>query len=325
MARDTIGNDLIAALTIPIVAAIHHLVELSKGGRVNAESTIKTLDATFCVVLWFAGIGPLLYALAAVQKSYKRYACISIPVLLCSAALYAQPAPYDPLRRFPSTWLRCITLLLPMEVGCLGIQVLATVWRRAQEPDSTTVYVRSAAKIWHKRFAELGRVLIWLSLAVCAFTWVAVCISVGNLLSYLPKDEEGHTITSSLRIGGIPQSGASVTELDQAIAMGAGVLTLACSIIEAILSWRRSGWEKYNEWRMNCANLIEQGLLSEEETLRWKEYLENIVQWERELLDTPTNTELSELLAYRKELAELEHARNQDARVQRSLRQYGFI
>jgi len=235
-AHDTIGNDLIAALTIPTVATIHHLVELSKSGTENAESTTATLDTTLCVVLWFVSIGQLLSLLATIHGRLKRSVCISIPSVICIAALFAQPTQHDPLRKIPSMWLLCLAVsVLPLLVfGSITVSAAIRFVKNQSRgaPASPLIETEGRTDLYYEGAVKTAIVLRRLFLAVFYILTVIAVSAVGDRL---PKMEDGSSnIGSILAEDALPRNGTSITELDQAIAISAGVLTLAISIFEAI-------------------------------------------------------------------------------------------
>jgi len=57
-ARDTNRNNLIASLILPDIAAIQFQLELWKPAKQSVHPAIETLDATYCIIVWYSAIAP---------------------------------------------------------------------------------------------------------------------------------------------------------------------------------------------------------------------------------------------------------------------------
>lgn len=65
-------------------------------------------------------------------------------------------------------------------------------------------------------------------------------------------------------------------ELDQAAALGRGILTVFYSVCDAFVSYKVTRWENYYKWRINCQAHFEGGILTEDETNKWIQELQII-------------------------------------------------
>ncbi|KAF1972096.1 hypothetical protein BU23DRAFT_165911 [Bimuria novae-zelandiae CBS 107.79] len=85
----------------------------------------------------------------------------------------------------------------------------------------------------------------------------------------------------------IPSTKYSLRELDQAIALATGIITLIYSAYDAYKSWILSDWDRYLYWRRLCNSHIESGFLGASEASLWKEQLSEFDSHVKEVLQAP--------------------------------------
>ena len=173
------------------------------------------------------------------------------------------------------------TILVPVSNIIAGIWVLlilvaARFLSKPQQADRIAHTGTRAPWLWIPSTIML--IMMALAAIICS------CI--------LPKPDEGSLGPPFLKILAVPRTEYALKELDQAVALGAGILTFIYSIYEALISNMLSPWERYWKWKSDCEVLLEEGLLGESETGRWKTELQVMTQMERQILDAPTSTEL---------------------------------
>jgi hypothetical protein len=315
--RDTIGNDLIATLTIPAIAAIHHVYELRKSTRGNGEPATETLKATYCFVTWFLFVGVSLLGLSTLTGRLKRWICSEIVLVLCLSVSFVVSWRNDAPTSYPALYVAFVLLafgvvnsglcsLVPygMHLNDCERQAKLDARRQRQTGASSICSFRARNKDHRLRSYHALRNLVLCSLSTVSCLLVALC---GFILCLQTRKGQ---IDSNFSV---PQTGYSVAELDQAVALSAGVLTLICTICDAHSSRQLSAWEEYQEWRSSCENLLdegvldeEEGVLNEDEALKEKRELENIVQREEEILSAPARTGLLATMLRRKKEREEE-------------------
>ena len=228
MSHDTIGNDFIAVLIFPIVAAIHHRVELSKSGKEDAELATETLSATLCVVMWFSeGIGSWMLCFTLLRGWPRRFFCVLVSGSICISVFVAL-SKNDAIRE-----------VLP---SLAATTVFATIYCAsafAMAPIISNVVLHSSPmkSFWGRlihflktsfRSSKIAGIMYMLWGVMWLWRAVNSSVEVGRL----QRAGKAHPIL-------VPETPYSITELDQAMALSAGLMTLFFSIYEAIISWRR--------------------------------------------------------------------------------------
>jgi hypothetical protein len=201
-------------------------------------------------------------------------------------------------------------------LGSLPVLTFTLLQHRERLAQSTIVWsFRVRVKQYRTRAYSISR--LQLLLGMTEIFWLLVMVLSSILVLRLSE-------TENLRQGGspdrffVPPTEYSITELDQAVVLSAGVLTLICTIYEAYVSRQLSAWERYQEWRADCEGLLKEGLVDEEEALKWEGELQAMARQEEEMLSTPTRTVI---------LATMEQTKKErkDQKLILALKEVGFI
>jgi hypothetical protein len=167
--------------------------------------------------------------------------------------------------------------------------------------------------------------MIWW-VAAAAICWVFASIPA-QLDNDTPK-------LSPLEALAVPRPSYYLRELDQAVALSAGILIVISTIYEAIISRPLAPWENYQKWRTSCEALLEEGLLEEEEAAMWKDRMRRMARREKAMLNAPKDTDLLAKLERRKKQRNKEskkakkariNAMNRDERIAEELRNAGLL
>ncbi|KAF1960720.1 hypothetical protein CC80DRAFT_488994 [Byssothecium circinans] len=302
-ARNTIGNDLIATLTYPSIAAIQFQYELWKTTRNSAQPAMEPLDATSCIVVWFLAIGPWLLGLAAGRRGLKRFICTAVVSVPCLSALLTIPARHDLLARLPAAnW--GILVYIFCNFFCAMVFVLDCEYQDGKcDRNSLREVINTQVSRPRDRYnrpriypGTRAYVLPLLTLAI----WLLLAVVMFIIATRSPELVEGQKRPIS-ELFSVPRTGYSITELDQIVALSAGLLAVIFSIYEAFISRKLSAWERYQKWRDSCEILLDQGILEEDETSRWKRELQIMDQQKKRILEAPTSTELLPMMERIKE------------------------
>lgn len=265
--RDTIGNDFLASLLYPGIAVMHFHYNLQKHAAKNRELALDALDAALNVVCWFCTTGTCLLAVSLLHNQRKRNLCSAIILVSCLSAILTVPRWDGSAPMLPTMaslgYVSASMLLIPM-LFCIVYPCIACNFQyreflvRQRAHDAGNVVL-------------ITNVMVFLSLVVS-------CLARG------PKP-----IDNDAQFRVVPLTGYSIAELDQAVALGAGILTVGCTIYDAIQSRKRLPWEEYQILRSYCESLIEAGSLGAGETADYVEKLRIMAEQEEQLLGSSVN------------------------------------
>ncbi|KAF2687583.1 hypothetical protein K458DRAFT_386399 [Lentithecium fluviatile CBS 122367] len=285
--RDTIGNDLLATLIIPSIAAIHCHIELGKIDVNEPETDLETLDATLVVVGWFTVCGLWLLGLATGSGRPKKCFFIGAVLVLCASALFTISTRRDLPTRLPAAeglnWF-----IMGLTTALFSILLPLIIPTNKTARDAVAALFAGARDNSYQPRAYSALRLAAMHLLFLT-TWLLMVVADGVLFSRLPDHEEGKPDRPEHVV---PQTSYSITELDQAVALCAGILTVMFTMYEALNSWRFTAWENYRRWRSSCEILLEEDVLETNEAERWKTKLRIMAEREKEMLNAPVKTDI---------------------------------
>ncbi|KAF5230533.1 hypothetical protein FANTH_13805 [Fusarium anthophilum] len=215
---DSITNDTIAALTLPVVAAADALYQLVKHDRPDRPRLLLS-DSPEDIQLAAALEAPL-----AICEFYLVI-FFTYPDLPVSRSTFARPFLFNFVLE-----LGFISGIMAIMTGVSIIRTaVVTVYRRAK-PSSTEDQERpkerrSGFEKWSNIFAS---VLIASIISVIKYGFA------GNTMAFA-ADVLGYQ-TRMIRF--MPKSNVSLTDLDQVVALAGGAFTFLFSIYDAVKGWR---------------------------------------------------------------------------------------
>lgn len=290
IARDTIGNDLIAALALPSIAAIHYHYESAKAMKKDVEPAIEVLDATSCFAVWFLVAMTFLLFLATAQKKLKRFICIGIFVVLCLSVTFSMLLGPRHLLIKLRAGFGVVPFAVSFFLTFLFLPCLAWMGRKDQYWTERSALRTAGTEDQGQRVSSSTGPYIFGTLFLTAWVATGVCLFSCNIRKC--KGSKENCSEPGLVQFAIPETGYAITELDQAVALGAGLLTVTFSTFETFMSRRLGDWERYHRWRLSCETLPEEGILQDDVTTRLKEMLRKMEEQERKLLCAPDKTKL---------------------------------
>jgi hypothetical protein len=271
--HDTITNDLLVTLTLPAIAAVHSLLVFffSEG----KDQTI-TMEATSTVCVWYMGVGCLLVLLAVINRSPKRLLCTLAVHVLCFEHFFFLHIVN--LRDYPLETQRAKPLLAWLSWShSLSIPFVM----------QAALYDRNWQWVsWHKN-QHFCLITVWFTIALA---FGLLLHSLHSTFAEYPDVLRAEVRPWLARLS-LPRSGIAITELDQIVAIVAGVLTVLITVKEAITSRNMSPWASYEVWRAKCEALLKDGVLASDEASQLKDRLELLSQREEEILDAPGSTD----------------------------------
>lgn len=230
--KDTITNDLLATLTYPVVAAGHLLLQVRDfpGDRAAIMTDgvftqyTASIEASLNVCEIFATMSLALFSACALAHTWKRAALVALAGTLCFVAEVFLSTQGPTVVAGNSTFQRPFLLNLP---GAVMANIIAL----------SLLFIA---------LAGVGAVFLLFG------TFYAVCFEGVRLGTFLVSAFMiplsmingfgvlgSTTITTAEKHGWalwhfFPASGVSITELDQAVALGAGVIVFIFSLYEAL-------------------------------------------------------------------------------------------
>lgn len=211
--KDTITNDFIAAVTLPIVAALHSFIQSAR----DTDTQNATSKATLSICRAYSIFGTYLLLIACEKERSKRPICVLSVAMLCVvarlAALFSPAVTFDPIEMYTISWE--IALLVAVIFHHQKVQPRLHLYLVRAE-------IRAGAQTW-------WILLCWKMRHVFAFVGnVPILGAVLLSLSVLPF-LQGNSVRGAI----VPVTPYSVADLDQAVALAAGVITLLMGIRDA--------------------------------------------------------------------------------------------
>ncbi|OAL57309.1 hypothetical protein IQ07DRAFT_582508 [Pyrenochaeta sp. DS3sAY3a] len=231
--QDTIDNDLIAALLFPSIAAINFQYDFWSGQKVDVAWLI-TVEATSAVRIWYLLFGHFLAHWISRIRCWKRSTCIYFVLVLCYLPDFYVLVWSDP----GSSWLRtgAVESVIREHVSQLMFQAmshsmlcLASFVGYVALPFFYRIRFRGRTASQDVAIGIVSLVMGHLS-AVAMRVYFVFYNFYPSPFSWMDR--------SILQLLSIPQSGHSLKDLDQAVALSAGLLTLMLSIKHTIASRR---------------------------------------------------------------------------------------
>ncbi|KAF4443503.1 hypothetical protein FACUT_1320 [Fusarium acutatum] len=248
---DSITNDTIAALTLPVVAAADALYQLAKYDRPDRPrwllshspediQLVAALEAPLAICEVYVVLGIFLHSAASRRYQWKRVGCVTLATLLCFSPqlviFFTCPDLPVSTSPFARPFLFNFVLALGFASGIMAIMTGVSIVRTViiavyggAKPSSTEGQARPKER--RSRFETWSNIL--------AAVLIPIIIStikygfIGNTQYYHGYLRPDHTV-----IRFTPKSNASLTDLDQIVALAGGAFTLLFSIYDAAKGWR---------------------------------------------------------------------------------------
>jgi len=256
---DLITNDLIATLTLPVVAAGHLVYQIATfpGPRRDILTTLEpglvqyvaALEAALTVCDTFVSLGLLLIVVAAWKLQFKRCLSIAFVGLICfgtEGALFLISAGSD-IRRsnfsrpfslnVQPAMIFLIVITTVLSTTFLSLWILRRDVKEAAAQSRQNNCEPQDRRDWPPSL-QVGTLLttIYLPLALAASFGIPLGAMGTTVLGAL------HSFVWRFRFF-MPESNAGLTDLDQAVALTGGVATFAFSCWEAVQSHREKAEE----------------------------------------------------------------------------------
>ncbi|KAG4284303.1 hypothetical protein FPRO06_08682 [Fusarium proliferatum] len=222
---DSITNDTIAALTLPVVAAVDALYQLAKHDLPDRPrlllsdspediQLVAALEAPLAICEVYVVLAIFLHSAASRRYQWKRVGCITLSTLLCFSPQLAIFFTYPDLPDSRSTFARPFPFNFVLALGFIsgimaimtGVSIIRTVvvtmYRRAKPPSTEDQDVSK------ERRSSI------ISIVKYGFVGNTMAFAAGVL---------GYQIRM---IRFMPKSNVSLTDLDQIVALAGGEFTL---------------------------------------------------------------------------------------------------
>jgi hypothetical protein len=251
---DSITNDTIAALTLPVVAAVDALYQLAKYDRPDRPrlllsdspediQLVAALEAPLAICEVYVVLAIFLHSAASRRYQWKRVGCVTLSTLLCFSPQLVIFFTYPDLPVSRSTFARPFLFNFVIALGFIsgimaimtGVSIVrtavVTVYRRAKpsssEDQEKPKERRSGFEKWANIFAA---------------------VLIASVISFVKYGFVGNTTAFAMGMLGyqtrmirfMPKSNVSLTDLDQIVALAGGGFTLLFSIYDAVKGWRSS-------------------------------------------------------------------------------------
>ncbi|OCK93527.1 uncharacterized protein K441DRAFT_678144 [Cenococcum geophilum 1.58] len=254
--NDSITNDFIAALSLPIIATAHIWSQVHQLDGWNLHLLLSTptstavraaaaIEAPLTVCEDFIMLAGVLYAVAAWKRQRKRMAmalaggwmCFSVEFLLMRnwvpfrSSLLVRPFLFHlmPLLIISLCWYSLTSVVYLVEVLSVMLRIFAT--DNDTEPESGKAFQ------WHR--LSPGRISCWM--AGCSTLVIGTCsFCIKYLWQYSASG-------NSMRFAAM--TGAAITDLDQFVTAIGGLLTLLFSLHDAFKEIRKAEKASHGEAR----------------------------------------------------------------------------
>ncbi|KAF4338639.1 acetyl hydrolase [Fusarium beomiforme] len=243
----SITNDLIAALTLPVVAAADALYQLAKYDRPDRPRLLQShlpediqlvaaLEAPLAICEVYVVLAMFLHSTASRKYQWKRMALIAVSTIICFSpelvVFFSYPHLSVSMSAFARPFLFNFVLALGFISGIMaimtGISLIRTavvaLYRKASPPSNGRQHLTT----FENRSNLLAGILIALVITTVKSGYA------GNTQYFAAQILGIHT--RILRFA--PQSNVPITDLDQIVALAGGVITLLFSIYDAAKVWR---------------------------------------------------------------------------------------
>jgi hypothetical protein len=275
--HDTISTDLMAALSLPLIATIQFLHELNKsGGKDWIQPGIR--DTTFTICGIYAWISPVLLLLGVYLTSFRRTAAVGLVGVLCTAVNLAAIAKTRVQRdskedgRGAKAWM-VILLLVPFLTN-----IIITVKILIMRPRPKMVLDWKVSRI--KTVERFCRNVLIVTVASVFTSYLGWCSR------FYRKDQYAF----------MPSTPYPIADLDQAVALTAGILTVLISTTDAYSSRGLSDWEAFEDWRQRSLLFLDAKVLGDEEAAVWKREMDTVDGKVNEMLKLEVRDNLEKLM-----------------------------
>lgn len=273
-ARDgAVTNDLLGALTVPLVAAGHVVFVLALGGGRGeaidvtgwteaAMRATAALEAPVLVSEDFLPVGLLLFAVAVRRRHRTRAACVLLVLALCTAAQLALAFKYHDKHPMYMNFARLFLFeFVPgiLLVAALPVAIVSAALFEAVGPHRWARHSTAASRLRRQRLLDLvarlsqvTAVLVFVTQMYLKYGIWSIYASVGNARDLPPgvrtgQDDEGTNVLhflDGLHNRFIPKSTQRFVDLDQLVTTAGGLITLGLSLNTALKHRRRQQQEK---------------------------------------------------------------------------------
>jgi hypothetical protein len=254
---DDITNDMIAALSLPAVASVHLLFELrqfhgsirelltSQDGEVLQYLTAVEAPLNICET--FTTIALPMVGVSAWYNNRKRATvvvilgiwCLLVEFVLFVGSYGATPATFNLSRAYLFTFPQIMITRGVTTVLALVVFLTCMVISSLKEPLDPEEIDQRRVK---KPNAYAMRIYSWIPLAVALPFGIIISVAKTDVLKLYART---HLRLAAPNLFFIPSSTSSISDLDQAVALAAGTLTIAFSIYGSIKDHRHQTFEDY--------------------------------------------------------------------------------
>jgi hypothetical protein len=275
--HDTISTDLMAALSLPLIATIQFLHELDKSGGTNwIEPGIRDVTFTICGI--YAWVSPVILLLGVYLSSFRRTITVGLVGILCTTVNLASIAKSGVHGDSKSVRRKEKAFLVILSLVPFVINIIFTVGILLERPPPTMVqdWKISRGKST-KRFCK----------NVCI---VALASIFTGCLGWLSRSYRKDQYTF------MPSTPYPISDLDQAVALTAGILTVLISTTDAFSSRGLSDWEAFEYWRQRSRVFLDAKVLGDEEAAVFKSEMDTVDEKVNEMLKLEIRDKLEKLM-----------------------------
>jgi hypothetical protein len=257
---DTFTTDVLACLLLPAIAIIHLVYELSHTTKTKDGKATPLMDATFAICMNFAQLGPTLCFLAFSHHHKRKFVLTTAVTVACWVMeLVVFASNNSNIPRFDKQ-----NVMLPIVMG--GCICIFFCMRSILEQSR-----RASA---HYRSPSTQSIVWCIPFWFVPFLVYGLCFSLyfcgdGSCKEY---DSDGNK-RPQVKERWLPQTPYSIGDIDQAVALSVGIVTLLLSIRDIIQDFNFPIDDEFEYWRIRCVRSIESGD-TKVEVARWKQSLE---------------------------------------------------
>lgn len=247
--HDRFTSDVLGCLILPAIASIHWFIEMARFGRNHEQAANQTTNAAFTVCMYFMPVGIALSLLAFLQQHKRRLAVTLVTTIPCvliftiTVLCYGTKAPKV---ETSGGGLACFLVFLVM-IPALRFTPKAAYGSRLPPTKSSNAHVR-----------KIQRMAIWvLRVSLFFLQWS------GFITLFLLQarngvlDGLGDEVTPNLTV--LPQTPYSVRDIDQAVALSIGIITLLLALLDVLKNYRFPITDEFQYWKNRCLEDIEYG------------------------------------------------------------------
>jgi hypothetical protein len=257
---DTITGDVVACLLLPVIALCHLLHEISHATRTEDWTATPTMDATFAICMAFVPFSLVLCCIACFDGHLKRLILMTVVTMACLVmVLIGCNANGRNVPHFDRNNAG-LPFLLSLCIGYIGYVLL--MHQAFLQSRDRLIIQEHFSKRSGQILRTMGVSVVW---SVVSFAGFSAYFRPGD------KFEDDKPIVRRI----LPRTGYSIREIDQAVALGVGIVTLLLCIHDIIQGYRFSIDDEFEGWTRRCIMKIELGD-GDVEMARWTTELDRI-------------------------------------------------